>query len=178
MVEASIAEMEAHLAQSDTESCSQRVARFRVVSRVFAFAEDGIGLWGGSSSAQSFAEMRFAYMDGLFLATILLAVACLEQELAGMLHASGDDSAANAKFTDLIRKSEELNLIDAAMVEELDKLRVIRNSYTHFRTLKHPQNWAMRSIAQEADHTDVLESDALQIMEVLASFMRSRHGSN
>ena len=173
---ATTAEMEAHLEQRDSESRSIRVERFRTVAKIFDFAEEGIGLWGGSGSAQTFSEMRFAYMDGLFLTTTLLAVACAEQEIAGMLHAAGDDSAATAHLSLLIDKALGARILDIAQVEELHNLRDIRNSYAHYRTLQHRGNWILRAVTEEVDHAELLERDALLAMRVLAGFLKARLG--
>jgi len=62
-------------------------------------------MYGGMSAAQAFGEMRLAFLHGLFLSIVLLALACIEQEIAGILHIAEDDSAARARFETLIRRA-------------------------------------------------------------------------
>lgn len=84
--------------------------------------DEGMIFFGGMSSAQTYTELRLAYIHGLCIATVLLALACIEQDLAGRLHMAGTDSAAKARLETLLKEGLARGTITAEEFGTFDHL--------------------------------------------------------
>lgn len=128
-------------------------------------------------AAQSFAELRLAYIHGLYLSTVLLALACIEQELAGLLHAAGWERARTARLDDLLSQAHERGVVtDRERGDVFEHLREVRNSYAHYRHMGHSAAWIRRAIDRDMPLDHVLEDDAWQAVQALGVFLRRRSG--
>lgn len=163
-----IVELRDWLEQDEAGTRSSRAER---LSKLLATlpGEDMVFL-GGLTSAQVYTEIKLAYVYGLYLSTILLALACLEQELAGALYIRGINNAANAKLEDLLKKCLNQSIITKEEFETFSHLREIRNSYTHFRPPTHPTAWVRRAMETDISIDEILESDAIGALSALGSF--------
>jgi hypothetical protein len=102
---------------------------------------------------------------------VLLALACIEQELAGALHIQGMDSAANARLEKILKEGLTKGTITAEEFQTFDHLREVRNSYTHFRSPTHPTALMRRAMATDTPIDDILEADATGALSALSSFL-------
>jgi hypothetical protein len=162
------------LEQDDAGSRPHRAQRAKQVLDSIAFPESGFLFFGGMESSQSFTEARLAYVNGLYLATVLLALVVVEQELAGTLYAAGVEKAKNLKLEDLLSVSVEERFITQDEHELLNKLREIRNAYSHYRPVSHPSNLARRSMDIGAPMEDVLKDDALNALKAINALVQRR----
>jgi hypothetical protein len=162
------------LEADDASSREFRARRLASLLEALSPSEEGMGFWGGMSAAQSFTEMRLAYMHGLYLSTVLLALACIEQELAGMLHVDQWEKAKAARLEGLLREGRDRQLVSEGEFEAFQHLRDVRNAYAHYRDLNHQSAWVRRAINQDMPLEDVLEADALQAVQMLGTFLRRR----
>jgi hypothetical protein len=125
---------------------------------------------GGAGSQQAYSEMRLAYIHGLYFATVVLALSCLEQELAGSLYAGGSDIAARWSLEKLLAAARDAGIIYDDGFKAIDDLRTVRNAYAHFRPPLHPTSKVMRALGQEIHMDDVSERDAIKALEVVAGY--------
>src|SRR5271166_2812938 len=106
--------------------------------------ESGVVMFGGMGSAQALTEIRLAYIHGLYLSTVLLALVCIERELAGILHIGGDDRAAKDRLEQLLTNGRAEGIITDREFQIFNDLREIRNSYAHFRAIADHTAWERR----------------------------------
>ena len=169
MRQTTIAELQDWLEQDEAVSRSHRAER---LSKLLAVLPDEeMVFFGGLASAQAYIEIRLAYIHGLYLSTVLLALACIEQELAGALHTRGMDSAAHARLENLLKESLTTGIITSVEFKTFNRLREVRNSYTHFRPPTHRTAWARRAMATDVPVDDILEADAVGALSALGSFI-------
>ena len=133
--------------------------------------EEEMVFFGGLASAQAYIEIRLTYIHGLYLSTVLLALACIEQELAGALHIQGMDNAANARLEKLLKEGLTTGIITTGEFQTFNRLREVRNSYMHFRPPTHRTAWARRAMATDVPIDDILEVDAEGARFALGSFI-------
>lgn len=169
MRQPTIAELQDWLEQDEAVSRSHRAERLSKLLAVLP--EEEMVFFGGLASAQAYIEIRLAYIHGLYLSTVLLALACIEQELAGALHIRGMDSAANARLEKLLKEGLTTGIITTGEFQTFDRLREVRNSYTHFRPPTHRTAWARRAMATDIPIDDILEADAAGALFALGSFI-------
>lgn len=169
MTKTTITELQDWLEQDEAISRPYRAERLKKLLAVIP--EEEMVFFGGLASAQAYTEIRLAYIHGLYLSTVLLALACIEQELAGVLHIRGTDSAANARLEKLLKESLTRGIITTGEFQTFDHLREVRNSYTHFRSPTDRTAWARRAMATDTPIDDVLEADATSALSALGSFI-------
>lgn len=169
MTEPTIAELQNWLEQDEAGSRLYRAERLAKLLAVIP--EEEMVFFGGLASAQAYTEIRLAYIHSLYLSTVLLALACIEQELAGALHIQGMDSAASARLETLLKEGLTKGIITTEEFQTFDRLREVRNSYTHFRSPTHRTAWARRAMATDTPIDDILEADATGALAALGSFL-------
>lgn len=162
------------LKSDDEDSRDFRAQRLQKLIELNCFPDKGILFVGGSGAAEAFSEIRAAYINGLNRSTVLLALACIEHELAGALRMRGVEAASTARLEKLLKESRKLNLITEAEHNAFDRLRDIRNSLTHFRDVSNPMALLRRSMAMDMTTDDILEEDAITAITALSGFIERK----
>jgi hypothetical protein len=166
-----LAELERWLETDEAGSRPYRTARLQRLLALFDTPRENVMFMGGSGSFQAYTEMRLAFIHGLYFSTVVLALSCIEQELAGALYASGSDVAARAPLERLVVQAREAGILDEELFLAIEKLRGVRNAYAHFRPPLHPTGKVMRALDQKIHMDDLSESDAIMALEVMAAYL-------
>jgi hypothetical protein len=166
-----VAEAQDWLEKDEAKSRPHRAERLTMLLTTLPIPEDGLLMFGGMGSAQAFTEIRLAYIHGLYLSTVLLALACIELELAGALYAAGIDRAVKARLEWLLAQSRARGIITDQEFKTFDHLRTIRNSYTHYRAIADSAAWERRAMTTDTPIHEILEVDAEDALAALGSYM-------
>ena len=86
------------LQEDDRESRPFRAERVREVNELFPIPEGGLITFGGLETMTALVEARLAYVNELYLCTVLSTLAVTERHFAGMLYAKGLESAKADEF--------------------------------------------------------------------------------
>lgn len=170
-----IAELITWLETDEAVSREGRAHRLSHLLEVVQLPEDGI-FFRGEISRQSFEEVRISYIHGLYLATVLLSLACIEWEVAGRLYEEGWEKAKSARLEELLLKAHESGILSNAELDTFQHLRRMRNSQAHFRPPCKPSSLTRRTVEQNRLSNDVMMTDAQQAVEALGSFFGRRIG--
>jgi hypothetical protein len=100
------------LQEDDRKSRPFRAARLREVIELFPIPEGGLITFGGSETMTALVEARLAYVNGLYLCTVLSTLTVLERHFAGMLYAKGLESAKRMKFEELLKRAKEAGMFN------------------------------------------------------------------
>lgn len=119
-----------HLIDGETSTVQYRVERYRFLWEEFG-PPMGMLLVGGFPSMFALDELKRSYAYGNFMATVLLAQAFIEQSLGGTYSLAGEDQIAHSGFARLVDAARNDGHITGALAETLNKLRKMRNPYTH-----------------------------------------------
>ncbi len=107
-----------------------------------------------------FEEMRYCFVYGQFLATIVLGMAYLERILAAKFYAAGRDDLERASIANLLNEAYNASILNKDEVDELDRIRRTRNPITHFRRPLADDSVEYRSLLENDVPYEVLERDA------------------
>ena len=163
------AELIAWLETDEAVSREWRSRRLSHLLEEIPSPDEGI-VFHGNLSFKSFIEVRLAYIHGLYLATVLLSLACIEQEVAGRLYATGWEKAKSERLEVLLLKAHEYGILSDAELDTFQHLRSVRNTYAHFRPPRHSTSLIRRAVDHNELPNDVIETDARQAVEALGSF--------
>ena len=170
-----IAELITWLETDEAASREGRAHRLSHLLGVVQLPENAI-LFRGETSLRYFDEIRLCYIHGLYLATILLSLACIEWEIAGRLYEEDWEKAKNANLEKLLLKAHERGILSDAELDTFQHLRKIRNSQAHFRPPFRESSLTRRAVDKNVLPSDVLMADAQQAVEAFGSFFRRRSG--
>ena len=169
-----IAELIAWLETDESSSREWRARRLRHLLEAIQPHEDGM-FFQGEESFYSFDEVRLAYIHGLYLATVLLSLSCIEREVAGRLYGAGWEEARGASLKKILSKAQEQGILSDAESDTFQHLRRVRNSYAHFKPPLHSSSLTRRAPDQNVLPNEVLMVDAKKAVEALGRFFKRRH---
>jgi hypothetical protein len=147
-------DLEQDIRQADERTFERRLQRYRFF---FTLPEPENGLWLNEPECSRLIEEAFwSYIDGSFVGCILLCQATLEN-LIRTLVPVGD----TAGFKEVIEAAYDRSLITNEERDDLNKLRTLRNQFTHIRPGTHTQAlWRQR--IREGKNEDNYADDAAQ----------------
>jgi hypothetical protein len=122
---------------------------------------------GGFTAKSLFEESRYCFVYGQFLATIVVGLSYIERTLAAEFYALGRDDLERANISKLLQEALEYDMLTQIEVDNLNKIRKIRNLVSHFRRPGTEESIEYRSIIQSELPYEVIEQDARHVMEVV-----------
>lgn len=123
-------ELKSHLVSHYQESFDERLERYKFLWQEFGPPTDML-LGGGFQAYLALNEIKLCYIEGFYLAVVLLAQIFIENSLGGSYIIGGDDEIAEKGFKKLIDKALTDNLINDDLSVKLQELRKMRNLYVH-----------------------------------------------
>src|SRR6516225_3832406 len=134
-----------------------RVERLRYVFDLSAaMGTGGTMIFGGSTALHAYEEARGSFVHGNYIATIMLCQSLLENLLADLLYAAGNELPPKIHFSETLRRCRAkgvLSLEDSASVERLANLR---NPLSHLRNVNNSSNLTRRSMNADQEVSDVM----------------------
>jgi hypothetical protein len=164
-------ELFAWLEADEAKSRPYRTNRLKLLLEIFSSKESNVMFHGGEDSYRMYLELRLAFIHGLYYSVIVLALSCIEHELAGALYAQGFDSSARASLENLLISAQDEGLIDSLLCERINGMRNIRNARAHFRVPLHPTGTVRRALQEDTGIDELLEQDAVTALRLLAAFI-------
>jgi hypothetical protein len=125
-------------------------------------------------SLRTHEKSRLAYVNGLYICTILSALVVLERHFAGILYAKGLESAKRMNFEDLLKRAKKVGILKPEEESDFDQLRHLRNAYAHFREPSHERSSLRRSIKHDRPFDDQLQRDAQTALELIGRHFGQR----
>lgn len=113
-------------------------------------------------------EAYDCYINGHFVATLLLAVAFVEHTLTDAIVVAGEKQPRT--FEQGINSARTLNLFPADLLDRTDRLREIRNPFSHRKPADHPHSFGNRFRARNVHPTKILEEDAKEALLVMLEY--------
>jgi hypothetical protein len=139
----------------------RRVARFRYIADISAsMGAGGTLIFGGHAASNAYLEARSSFVNGNFIATILLCQSLIENLLAAFLHAASEALPDKIQFHETLRRCKAKGFLSAEDGGELERLVALRNPLMHFRDVNDGSNLMRRSIQASVPPEDLLEEDA------------------
>jgi hypothetical protein len=118
----------AFLETDDVKRRPKRATRLAVFDHIFEGSS--IRFLGGRDSFNAYRELRSAFVDGLYQATVLLTLSCVEKELGAKLFARGVTDAGDFSIGSLCRIACALNEIGPKVA------RQDQGTYPHRRSVR------------------------------------------
>lgn len=140
-----------------------RVARFQQINDLCA----NLGIKGamipGEVAYYAWFEARTSFVNGNFVATVMLCQGLAEQMLATHLTLSLQASELPKKisFHDTLDRCVNQGVINSSLAGQLKKLMGLRNPLSHYRSIDDPESLSMRALESQAPAHVTLLGDAI-----------------
>jgi hypothetical protein len=157
-------DMAQHLIAELHDDLRGRVARLHMLTDLSReLGMQGAMLPGGTITYRAWTEARSSFINGHFVATVLLSQGLMEHLLASELEMRLDPVLVPPKATGkAIRKlSRDSGVITADEDRELERLASLRNPLTHYRGANDPQHIDQQAMQQRTHSESILERDAV-----------------
>lgn len=127
-------------------------------------------MFGRSETMRILAEARETFVDGHFVAALLLATAFIEHTLVEELQLLGYvDRSPNLGEAILIARNHKVFADD--WLNRLDVLRLKRNPFAHLKVPEHEHNMGVRFRKMALHPLQMLEADAKEAVELMYDFL-------
>lgn len=117
-------------------------------------------------------EARDCFVEGHYIAALLMAVAFIEHTIAGEL-IERDLAKYGISFIDSIKVAGEREVFPGDMLSRADRLREIRNPFAHRKSPTHQHSFGNRFIQSRSHPTTILEQDAKDALALMYAFFNS-----
>lgn len=171
-----IEELTAWLEADDTKGWPTRVRRLRDLLDTMPMPSDGLSFLGGEMSRICLGEVGRCYLDGSYMAIVLLSLAYVERELAAVLYGAGWEAAKKAPLGVMLKKALQDGVLSETEWRTYQELARLRNSHAHFRRPGDPESMMARMIEENALSKEVLAKDAKRAVQVMARMVRRQSG--
>lgn len=142
---------------------SGRVGRYRQLADISAnLGSEGAIITGGEVAFAAWCEARSCFVQGNFVATVLLCQALAEQMLAAYLNLGLDDEPLPRKvtFRETVNRCVARGILSALDVRDLQRLADLRNPLSHHRHMDDPTNLSRRVLDEKIAGQEHLRRDA------------------
>ena len=114
-----------------------------------------------------FEEAKSSFVYGCFVASTVLSAAFVEHWLVARISQKGFSKEAERGLSAIIECCRKNNLLNPALLARVDRLRLIRNPFTHLKSFDHPHGLGQRSLRGRSHPETVLESDAKESLTTM-----------
>ena len=127
--------------------------------------------FGGVVPAQAFEEMRLAYLNGLYISSVIISQVIIEHLLAGMFKMANRTDFEGAGFQKLTTEALAAGLISEGEFDGLDRLRKLRNPYTHSKPIMHQTSFIRRSAESDCHPAELFKQDAEVALTIVSGLL-------
>lgn len=156
---------------SDEQRREERADRLQWLSQ--HNTSTGGVLWATHSEMEVFElrdEAQRSYIEGLYIGTVLLAMAFVEQTIvARVLY---DDPAQDASMYvwEAIKLARARKLFDEDLLDRALAMGKVRNACAHLRTIEHEFSFSRRWLAQKVHPDAVRDSNARNALVLMDDY--------
>ncbi|WP_238408522.1 hypothetical protein [Xanthomonas citri] len=167
-MQASRENLTAALARADEASRGARVERIEWLAK--HYFSPGV-VMGDLAVLHMLKEARLCFISGHFVGALLLATSFIEQTLSEELEKVAPKKKWGT-FKQMIDAGQKRLQLPRDLFVRTDKLRSLRNPFTHRKAPDHADAFGTRFLAQKVHPTKILEADAKLAMEVMYEWFR------
>ena len=163
--------LEQLLAKYDRDSFEERLGRLKFLSQIFPKNTYYMGSFEGAFLLE---EAKNTFINGQYVATMMLSQAFIERLLADFFKSKGRKKITTCGLHDMVEYAREHELINEYFLKRIDILRLKRNPFTHRKPFNHRFNISKRVLVSLSAPMELLEKDAKAAILLLYEFATAR----
>lgn len=159
------------LSKRDRDTIAARIERIKYLRKVIP---SRMGLAGSMEAVFVFQEAQAAFVNGHFIATILLAQAFTEKVIQEQMDTKGyPGTSRGLKY--MVKYCRDNSLLPSVILDKIDQLRKIRNPFVHLKPFDYPYTLSRRIFSDmRKGPAEILESDAKEAISIMVTILYSK----
>lgn len=121
-------------------------------------------------------EARYAYIEGHFIGTVLLAIGFVEQVIVARVLEKRLTTNKRVFVSTAISLAREARLFGAEMLDRAALMVERRNGYAHLRATEEEHSFARRFLAERRHPQLIREQDAQDAVKLMDDYFRASLG--
>lgn len=115
-----------------------------------------------------------AFINGAFIATIMLAQAFIERRLQDYMEARGLAKQARRGLKAIVQYFRQNHLLNELLLDKIDRLRQTRNPFSHLKPIDHPYTMAQRIFLEMKQPEEILETEAKEAIALMYTIFMAK----
>ncbi len=161
---------ENYISKKDKLTFHEKVKRLKYLSKI---NPEGLILAGDYDFVMTYRETQLCFIDGHFLATIVLTQAFIEKMIHSHYITLGFEEIAQKGLSQILKHAKKYKLINGLIIKKVDRIRLKRNPITHLKGNKNQHGTMDRALKAKLNPILQLEKDATDSIDVL-TFIAAR----
>lgn len=158
---------EEYIRDRDKLFFSEKVKRLKYLHKI---NPNGLVIAGQMELVLSYREIQFCFIDGHFMATIVLCQAFTEKLLHNHYNELGFEKVANKGLNAILKHARDNNILNEFLIKKVDNIRLMRNPITHLKDGEYEHGLDKRSFKNRLSPMTQLEKDATSALEIATFF--------
>lgn len=163
----SVDEIKSYLEQIDADTIEPRSRNLTFITSI----APECGFMMPPESYHVFTEARDAFVNGLYVATLLLTQAFIEHRLQIFMNQIGEIRVAGKGLGAIMARLLEIRPEHQYICSKINAIRLFRNPFTHLKPFDHPNTVSQVSLSKRMHPNEVLyekAKDAISLMYTVA----------
>lgn len=152
---------ESSLSRAESRTLPVRAARIRWLATKLP---RGYTYMMPSETFYVFDEAKSSYVYGCFVATTVLCAAFVDHWVGGQLAGLGFVKEGRGGLAAIVECCKKHDLLNSAVLNRIERLRLIRNPFVHLKESQHPYNIGQRTFRERSHPLTVMEEDAKEAL--------------
>jgi len=152
------------LQKRDRQTFKSRLERLRYLDSI---SPRGISMFGQMEPIFIFEEASLAFLNGAFIATIILCQAAIEHWLTSYLSGKTEAKELPKTLQNMLKQCQKDGIIHDYLIEKIDSLRLIRNPFTHPKSEEYAFVLSRRIFEIKLPPEEILEEDAKSALSLM-----------
>ena len=131
-------------------------------------------LTGGEYTIHALEEAKWCFVNGFYIATVLLSQIVLEYILGGIFRLAGRDDLEKARFSNILSEALKEGFISEEEFRSLTKIPKVRNPYSHYRTTVDKESISMRRLEEGKQPEEIFYNDAKMVLSTVFRLLKRR----
>lgn len=158
------------LEKYDRKTLDDRIQRLKWVEKVFP---KGFSFVTSPETSYVFDEAKMAFINGEFIATILLVSTFIEHWLGAHIESKGFYKEVQKGLGAIIDCAGKKNLVHNNLLKKADHIRQIRNPFVHLKPFAHKHSLTQRAKSVLANPVEIMENDAKESLSIMYTIATS-----
>lgn len=163
--------LEKYLTDYDSITFNDRLARLTFLNKMYP---KGLILIGDMEFVFTFGEIKECYVNGNFIATIILTQSFIEKIFIEFFNSKNLNKETNHGLDRMIKYARKKSLINTVILNMVDNLRLKRNPFVHSKDFDYPHSLSRRTINNNTLPFKQLDKDAKEAMQILFFIINNR----
>lgn len=155
--------LEIVLTKYDRDNLFDRISRLKYLQEIFP---KGLGLIAPLETVFVFGEAKMTFLNGEFVATLVLANAFIEHFLGSLIMSKGYVKESKKGLAAIVKCAREQHLVSYFILDRVEEMRKFRNPFIHIRDADKDR-LSHKTFILKSNPGTILEEEAKRALSIM-----------